>query len=87
MDSKILKYKLQRNLNDYGFWISFRRILSYLVKPFYENVLCILYAIDLENIPGNQPSRSGLSFKLVRAEDLSLINGIEKIEEWLKGIL
>jgi len=82
---KVIKYKLLRNLRNFGFWITFKQIMLYLTKPFYENVVLFLLSIDVENIPEDKLNRSALTFKLVNVEDTSLINSIEKMEEWLYG--
>ena len=74
-----------RNLHDYGFWILFKKMFSHAVKPFFENERFILYAIDLDNIREETVKKNGLSFKLVGPKDHKLIDGIEDMEEWLKG--
>jgi GNAT superfamily N-acetyltransferase len=85
MKYQIIKRKILRNLNDYGFLVFFKKMLSYPVKPFFENVGLILYTIDLDNIQEEIAKQNGLSFKLVGAKDHLLIDAIEDIEEWLRG--
>jgi ribosomal protein S18 acetylase RimI-like enzyme len=85
MKYEILKRKILRNLNDYGFLVFFKKMLSYPLKPFFENVGFILFAIDLNNIREETVKKNGFSFKWVEAKDHQLINAIEDMEEWLRG--
>jgi ribosomal protein S18 acetylase RimI-like enzyme len=85
MKYEILKRKILRNLNDYGFLVFFKKMLSYPLKPFFENVGFILFEIDLNNIREETVKKNGFSFKWVEAKDHQLINAIEDMEEWLRG--
>ena len=84
MHFKILKNKLLRNFNDYGFWICLKKTIFYLFKPFYENIVSIVYKVDLENIDLKAVNKSDFFLKLVNIKDINLINQIEEMEEWLQ---
>ena len=85
MKIKILLYKLLRNFNDYGFWICFKKSISYLCKPFYENMVLMVYRVEMENVEVQAAFKHNFKFKLINSKDSRLINQIEKMEEWLQG--
>ena len=85
MKKKILLYKLLRNFNDYGFWICFKKSISYLCKPLYENVVFSIYKIEIENVEVQAAFKHDFKFKLINTKDTRLISQIEKMEEWLQG--
>jgi len=85
MNAIILKNKLLRNFNDYGLWVCLKKTIFYFLKPFYQNIISIVYKVDLEKIKLTIVNKSDFSYRLVNPEDTNLINQIKKMEEWLQG--
>jgi len=85
MQIKNMLYKLLRNFNDFGFWLCFKKSISYLCKPFYENMVLVVYNVEIEKVVVQEASKNDFNFKLVNNKDTYLINQIEKMEEWLQG--
>ena len=81
----ILKRKFLRNINDYGLWISLKKIAGFSLNPFYQKKAFILYKINIEATPKRTSPKNGLVFKLLKPEDTIFINQIEEMEEWLEG--
>jgi len=77
--------KMRRNYYDYGLWVLIRKSAAYMFKPLFENIIMILYRIDLDNISKRQTGISRFRFKWVSPEDKALIQQIEDMEEWLRG--
>lgn len=87
MKFETLGGKFLRNLNDFGLGASIYKSFCYLFKALYENNALILYKIDLDNFIGKEIANSKYIFKLVSAKDKGLLNQIEKMDEWLHGVL
>jgi len=85
MTPKIIIKKVLRNLNDYSFSVTLRKIISYLIQPVYENRTYRIYRFDLENLQEIPSRESVFVFKIIDENDTSIIRQIEDIEEWLKG--
>jgi len=85
MTPGIITKKVLRNLNDYGFSITLRKIISYLIQPFYENRTYRIYRFDLENLQDIPSKESVFAFKVLDKSDTGIIRQIEDMEEWLKG--
>lgn len=89
MGFQILRKKFLRNLRDYGFTVSLKKSLLYLLKPIYENQSFIIYVykVDLANLDKSRIDPNDFTFRFVHIDDYSLINQIEDIDEWLQGRL
>ncbi|GMT46717.1 MAG: hypothetical protein IEMM0007_0283 [bacterium] len=85
MTPGIIKKKVLRNLNDYSFSITLRKIISYLIQPVYENRTYRIYRFDLENFQEIPSGESVFAFKIIDKSDTGIIRQIEDMEEWLKG--
>ena len=77
--------KFLRNLNDYGFLVTLRKIISYLIQPVYENRTYRIYRFDLQNLQETPSGESVFTFKIIDKSDTGIIRQIEDMEEWLKG--
>ena len=78
-----LMRKIFRYRHDYGYWISIKQVMLYLIRPFYENVALILLSIDVNSIPEKELINDNVAYRLGNMDDASLITSIERMEEWL----
>ncbi len=85
MTPGIIVKKVLRNLNDYSFSITLRKIISYLIQPVYENRTYRIYRFDMENLQEIPLRESVFAFKVIDKSDTGIIRQIEDMEEWLKG--
>lgn len=84
----ILVHKIQRNLEDYGWRVTLRKILAYLVRWIYFRQAYRIYRIKLDEIKTpNYSGRQEFVFKLLTTRDLDLIAQVENTAEWLRGQL
>jgi GNAT superfamily N-acetyltransferase len=83
---KIIK-KVMRNVQDYGLLITFKKTLTYLLMPIYENRLYRVYGINLDNFKPKQIENKRFVFKILEKRDKILIKQIEEMEEWLQDKL
>lgn len=79
--------KLSRNLTDYGWLVSFKKAIAYLFQPFYQKIIYYLYELDINKSAGKTGQNSKYAFRLIRHDEKSLIDQIERMEEWLSGSL
>lgn len=85
MDAQILAKKIHRNLIDYGFLIALEKIIFNLIKPIYRNITYRIYRYDLDKYQDMPAKDSGFEFKPVDKKEISIIEQIEGMEEWLQG--
>lgn len=79
---------LVRNFHDYGLTTTLTKLGSYLVKPIYENRTYRVYCIQLDrHNPAVIGDNTQFSFKLVRPEDHEIIEKVELLAEWFKGVI
>jgi ribosomal protein S18 acetylase RimI-like enzyme len=79
--------KVIRNINDYGLSTSIKKIISFIFKSVYNKKAFIIYELDLTKGSEKVFQQNEYKFKLLEAEDASLIKQIEEMEEWLKGVI
>ena len=83
-----LVHKVHRNLQDYGWQITLKKTLAYLVRAVYFRQIYRIYRIDLA---GNKPSvgigAHHFTFKILTPQNVDMIAQIEAIAEWLRGRL
>jgi GNAT superfamily N-acetyltransferase len=83
-----LIHKVQRNLQDYGWQITIKKALAYLVRAVYFRQVYRIYRIDLA---GNNPSvgigTHHFTFEILTTQNVDMIAQIENIAEWLRGQL
>jgi GNAT superfamily N-acetyltransferase len=81
-----LAHKVQRNLDDYGWHITVRKTLAYLVRWIYFRQVYRVYGIKLDTL--KEPKYSGdhkFTFKLLTPQNLDMIAQVENTAEWLRG--
>ncbi len=85
---KILK-KTRRNLKDYGFVITLKKVPLFLFQPVFDSKIYRIYSISLgDEITLNEPAINntvGLTFKVIDQDGKKIISRIEDMEEWLEG--
>jgi GNAT superfamily N-acetyltransferase len=82
-----LKRKIVRNYKDYGFEIFLKKAISYLLSPIYENAISFMYRIDINNVPEISAVHPNLRFMVLTPADSEPIAQIERMAEWLRGLL
>jgi GNAT superfamily N-acetyltransferase len=83
-----LARKVHRNLQDYGWVITFTKILTYLVRSIYFRQVYRIYRINLENIePSADSEKHTFTFKILTPQNVDMIAQIETLAEWLRGCL
>jgi L-amino acid N-acyltransferase YncA len=81
-----LAHKVQRNLEDYGWHITSKKALAYLVRWIYFRQVYRVYGIKLDTI--KEPKYSAdhkFTFQLLSPQDLDMIAQVENTAEWLRG--
>jgi GNAT superfamily N-acetyltransferase len=83
-----LAHKIHRNYQDYGWQITLRKTLAYLLRSVYFTQVYRIYRIDLDtaSLP-EVPSRHDFTFKILTPQNVDMIAQIEEIAEWLRGRL
>ena len=80
--------KISRNLQDYGWPMTLRKTMAYLLRAVYFQQVYRIYRIDLASTkPFVDYEIHNFKFKLISPVDLELIAQIETIAEWLRGQL
>jgi GNAT superfamily N-acetyltransferase len=83
-----LAHKVHRNLQDYGWRITLKKTLAYLLRSIYFRQVYRIYRINLEETkPSEGYDQRQFTFMLLAAQDADLIAQIENIAEWLRGRL
>ena len=81
-----MAHKVQRNLEDYGWHITIKKTLAYLVRWVYFRQVYRVYGIKLDAI--KEPKYSDnhkFNFKLLTPKNLDMILQVENTAEWLRG--
>ena len=79
-----LAHKVRRNLEDYGWGITIQKSLAYLVRSVYFRQVYRIYRINLgATKPIEDSGNRNFTFKILTAQDASLIAQVENIAEWL----
>jgi GNAT superfamily N-acetyltransferase len=77
--------KIRRNLDDYGWRITIQKTLAYLVRSVYFRQVYRIYRINLgATKPLEDSGKRNFTFKILTAQDASLIAQVENIAEWLR---
>ncbi len=80
-----LARKIRRNLDDYGWRITIHKTLAYLVRSVYFRQVYRIYRINLgATKPLEDSGKRNFTFKILTAQDASLIAQVENIAEWLR---
>jgi RimJ/RimL family protein N-acetyltransferase len=78
--------KLRRNIRDYGFFISFKKILGGMLSPIFETRTYFIYVADLQKtVSDQQPANRDVRFRFVGPGEEKIIEQIEDMEDWLRG--
>ena len=88
MSLALFARKFQRNVQDYGWWISIRKVFAHFFRSIYGHQIYRLYRIDLDK--GKEPVRieaDGLTFRILNGGDDRAIQQIENAHEWFRGEL
>ena len=79
-----LAHKVRRNLEDYGWGITIQKVLAYFVRSVYFRQVYRIYRINLgATKPLEDSGKRNFIFKILTAQDASLIAQVENIAEWL----
>lgn len=82
-----------RNVKDYGAAVTFRKALKHSVSWLYFRQVYKIHSLDLTKIEYepfrvlNNARKSGLVFRFINTEDLSIIRQIEDSTEWLHDLI
>lgn len=80
-----LKRKVFRNLSDYGFVSSLKKIITRVFGIFYKRINIIVYRIEIgKNVTG-PITNDQFTFSLIDGRSVLHIKMIEKMAEWLEG--
>jgi GNAT superfamily N-acetyltransferase len=81
-----LAHKVQRNLEDYGWHITIKKALAYLVRWIYFRQVYRVYGIRLDTIKETKYSGDRkFTFHLLTPQNLEMIMQVENTAEWLRG--
>jgi len=82
---KVLFKKFRRNLNDYGFFIATKKMITYPFEKIYRSKDYLIYKKDLREYVPNE--KTNLSFEYKFYDNLNLdkkvVHQILSMEEWL----
>jgi GNAT superfamily N-acetyltransferase len=83
-----LSHKVQRNLEDYGWQIAFKKSLAYLLRSLYFQQVYRIYRIELDAAKLPQDFNPlDFTFKILTVQNVGMIAEVENIAEWLRGQL
>ena len=83
-----LAHKIHRNLEDYGWHITVKKTLAYLVRSVYFRQVYRIYRINLETTkPPDDFDNHNFTFKILTTQNVDMIAQVENIAEWLRGQL
>ena len=83
-----LAHKIHRNWQDYGWHITIKKTLAYLVRSVHFRQVYRIYRIKLEGTkPSEDIAERRFTFKILTVQNLDMIAQIENIAEWLRGQL
>ena len=66
--------KINRNINDFGYAITFKKILLTLIYPIYESKEMLLYEIDLQQRLKVTKATDSVTYKVLNKHDKSYTN-------------
>jgi hypothetical protein len=82
----IVFLKFYRNLIDFGFIVTLKRSLLWIIKFVYQRQSLIIYEINLNrNRQKSEGNENSFTYRLINENEDNIIKQIEKISEWLKG--
>src|SRR4029077_13305345 len=87
MNSPSVVRRFRRNLRDYGLVVALWKTLRWATKWVYDARTYRIYRIDLREATAVPQSNGTLTFRFVGAGEQSLIEQIERIEDWLHNRL
>ena len=83
-----LAHKVHRNLQDYGWQITLKKTLAYLVRSVYFRQVYRIYRINLDRtIPAADHVNHQFTFKILTPQNVGMIMQVENVAEWLRGQL
>src|SRR3984893_6908725 len=83
-----LAHKVLRNLQDYGWQITLKKSLTYLVRSVYFRQVYRIYRINLDATkPPEVLNKHDFTFKNLTPQNVDTIAQVENIAEWLRGQL
>lgn len=85
MKSSRIILRLRRNLRDYGWRVTVRKVTSALFRPLYESREYRIYRIDLQRLQLSPPSVGRFTFRFLAPSEIGEIDQIEHMEDWLAG--
>jgi GNAT superfamily N-acetyltransferase len=81
-------HKVRRNWQDYGWSVTARKTLAYLIRAVYFRQVYRIYRIKVANVaPPAESNAYGFKFRMLTPRDVDAIAQIEGIAEWLRGCL
>lgn len=81
-------HKVHRNFQDYGWTITLKKTLAYLLRSIYFQQVYRIYRIDFDAAtPLVDSSKHNFTFKILTPQNVDMIAQIENIAEWLRGQL
>lgn len=82
----LIRKKIVRNIRDYGFWLSAKKLISRVIGPLYGSRSYHIYIVDLNRVTPKRPnSGSDIKIRFIEPAEKDLISQIEVMEEWLHG--
>ena len=83
-----LAHKIHRNLQDYGWQITLKKALAYLVRSVYFRQVYRIYRINLDGtLPPADLANHQFTFKILTPQNVGMIAQVENVAEWLRGQL
>jgi len=81
----ILVRKFQRNLNDYGFFIAVKKMITYPFEKIYKRKDYLIYKKDLGNYVPNEKTNPLFEYKFYESQNIdeNVVKQILTLEEWL----
>lgn len=86
MAKPVLARRVQRNLQDYGSWVTVKKILASLLSPVFTYRVYRIYKVDLKAAqPQEELNPHDITFQVLDANDKHVIEQIETLAEFLRG--
>ncbi len=83
MKFRTIHRKFQRNLEDYGWAVVLKKILSFFLAPVWLHRVYRIYGLDLQDLRIPPTQTNNIVFKVLDRNDSEIIAQIEEMEEWL----
>lgn len=88
MSLHILARRIQRNVEDYGWWVTAKKSLANLLAPVYKRQVYRIYRKSLEVAQPQEESETNyFTFKILNPDDTCVIRQVENLVEFLRGEL